>query len=147
MHLYYFALLFTTFYHFHQAKTEDWSHSGYNDLGEEDYTDDDKGSGVQARDQNFQIGIALPWISTARHSVASIPKPILVSAYKTGNFICRVALVGNPKVKILGQIGNNKKNFPFLDTELFSPFFSSTIPLCSARYRLPKPATPLTYTS
>ncbi len=133
MHLFYFVLFFTTFYHFHQAKTEDWSHSGgHNDLdgGEEDYTDDDKGSGVHPRDQNFQIGIALPWLSTARRSVASIPTSILVPVYKTGNFICRVALAGNPKVKILGQVGNSReKTFQLFDTKLFSPFFlSSTIP-------------------
>ena len=127
MHLFYFVLLFTTFYHFHQAKTEDWSHSGgHNDLdgGEEDYTEDDEGSGAQGDKKSFQIGIALPWLSTARHSVASIPKPILVPVYKTGNFICRVALAGNPKVKILGQVGDNKeKTFQLFDTKLFSPYF------------------------
>ncbi len=125
MHLLYFALAFLLFTF--QAKAEDWSHSGgHNDLdgGEEDYTDDDKGSGVHPRDQNFQIGIALPWLSTARRSVASIPTSILVLVYnETQNFVCKVALAGNPKVKILGQVGNSReKTFQLFDTKIFSPF-------------------------
>ena len=118
MHQLYFALAFLLFNTFHQAKTEDWSHSGgHNDLdgGEEDYTEDDEGSGAQGDKKSFQIGIALPWLSTARHSVASIPKAILVPVYnETQNFVCKVALAGNPKVKILGQVGNNReKTFHF----------------------------------
>lgn len=93
------ALLQILLIAFSLVKANDWTK---NDNYIYDLDDDDV-QRVQKKGENFDIGIALPWLSTTRYSLATIPKQILVATSQANYYVCRAPLNGT-RVKIVGKV-------------------------------------------
>lgn len=56
--------------------------------------------------ENYDIGVALPWLLAARYSLAIIPKQILVPTGETNYYVCRAFEKGS-RIKIVGKVCKN----------------------------------------